>query len=100
MRQASVAEPELLIEALGIDHERVAFPFPDRTAVIKRVIGVVTKLGFLLPPVGVDDAVVPVTASNKHKDAFPVMILGKLNSVRELILAGATRPHAKHVRTI
>src|SRR4030081_2321024 len=33
VRKTAVGEPEILVEAPGIGHQRVALPFPDRTAV-------------------------------------------------------------------
>src|SRR5215469_18704874 len=97
MRQAAVCEPELLVEALCIDDESVAFPLCNGTAIIKRVVIVTAQLAFLLTAVRINDPVVSVAASDKYKDAFPVPVFTKLESVRLLELAGTTRRHAVQV---
>ena len=57
VRRAAVIEPPLVVEADGIDHERVAFPPADRVAGPRG-----NQILRVLPAIHVDDAVVPGVA--------------------------------------
>src|SRR5207249_10394872 len=98
MRKSAVGKPKLFIETLRVDDQRILFEFPDRAAVVERIVGIAPKLALLRPSVGVDDPVVVVAAANEDKDALAITVLDKLYSIRKLELAGSARRHAVQKR--
>src|SRR5215831_20956116 len=80
VRQPAVREPEPLVEALGIDDERVTFPAADGAAEIQRVVGVALHLALLLARVGVNKTPVPIASSHHREDALPIALLEELEA--------------------
>src|SRR5437870_826737 len=56
VRQPAVGEPEALVEALGVDCQRIALPPADGAAEIQRIVGVALDLSLLLACIGVYQA--------------------------------------------
>src|SRR5262245_22965857 len=100
MRQATIIEPELLIEALQIHDHSVAFPASDGAAVVEWIIRITVDLTNLRTTVGVNDSPVAIAAPEQNQDPIEVRILYKLESINILELAWTTRWFASQVHRI
>src|SRR5688500_11216255 len=79
MRQPAADEPELLVEAYGVDDERVAFPVTDRIA---EIAGDQIVFGRMLAPrFHRDPAPVPVFPID-DEDALQLGLIDELHAVR------------------
>src|SRR5712691_9187395 len=94
MRQAAVRKPEFLVEAFRIDNERIPFPPGHRTAVVKRIIVISTKLALLRTAICINDAIVTIATSDEYEDALAVSVFCELNSIGKLELTRPARRHA------
>src|SRR5262245_8217229 len=100
VRKAAVAEPKLLVETLCVDNERLAFPLADGASVVQWIVRIAAQLSLLLPPIGVDDPIIaiPATDKNKHPLAFAVFV--ELNAVGQLVLSWTAWRHAVQIHRI
>src|SRR6185295_13216819 len=90
VRQTTVREPELLIEALEIDSQDIPLPFTHGAAVIKRIVRVTTNLAHLLPAIQIDQPPIVIHASDKHENTLMFFVFDELNTISFLILTRAT----------
>src|SRR5690606_9811030 len=79
VRIALPVNPEPLVEADGVDHQRVAFPVPDRVAEVARVEELRRRMR---PPVHVDLAPWPGRAARQDEDALDRRHLNDLEPER------------------
>src|SRR6187399_233931 len=94
VRKSAIGEPELLQKALGIHYQAIAVPLTDGTTVIQRVIRIAPRLALLLASICIDDAIVPIHASNQDEYPLMVPIFCKLNTIAHHELPRATRRKA------
>src|SRR5207253_6235854 len=73
---------------------RIPFPLCHRTAVVKRIVVISTKLALLRTAICINDAIVTIATSDEYEDALPVAVFSELNSVRKLELTRPARRHA------
>src|SRR5205085_2066653 len=86
MRQPAVSEPELLVEHLGIDDERISVPRASRVAIVQRIVSISSSVARLRTAICINEVPIVVPATLNQKNASEVFILEKLNSVRHLEL--------------
>src|SRR5215831_13876570 len=94
VRKTAVAEPKLLVEPFGVDHERIAFPIADGTPIVEGIVGITTKLTLLSTSICVDDPVIAVAAADQHENPFSIPVFIELKSIGQLILTRTARRHA------
>src|SRR5262245_50447472 len=74
MRESPIGKPKLLVEAFRVDDEGLAFPLPDRAAVVERIVRISAKLTLLRTPIRIDNAIVAVAAANEDENSFAITV--------------------------
>src|SRR5688572_25486418 len=83
MGKTSAGHPELLVEAHGVNDERVTFPLPNRGSV---VTGYRFRRRDGRASICIDHAPIPVSASVQNKNSAHLRLFDELKSVGHLKL--------------
>src|SRR6516165_4197563 len=94
VRQTPVREPEPLVQAPGVERQRVTLPAADGAAEEERIVGVALDLALLLARIGVNQTPVPVAAAHHDEHALPIALLQELHAIAVLELTGPARRQA------